>query len=87
MSWILLLALAGFLLFAVAVIVAVGVVLIGRRPGPRSYGPAHRPTFPTPLEHAREAASALTPAEWEEFRRCVEGQPPLPPAGGEGITR
>lgn len=88
MSHMLLLALAGFLLFAVVVAVAGVLVVLLLRSGPRSYGTAHRPTFSTPLERTQAAASELTPAEWEQFRHWVEGRRPLPSsAGEEGITR
>ena len=86
MTWILLLALASLLLLAIAVVVVAVVFALSRRPGPPSYGPAHRPTFSTPLERPA-AASVLNREEWDEFRRWVEGQRPLPPSAGEGITR
>ncbi len=60
MSLIVLLALAGFLFFAVVVVVAVVLVVQSLRPGLRSYGMAHRPSFSTPLERSRAAASELT---------------------------
>ena len=88
MSSILLLALAVLLLFAVVAAVAVVLVVVSLRPGPRSYGIAHRPTFATPLERAQAAASELAPEEWEQLRRWMEGRQPLPPSAGEqGITR
>jgi hypothetical protein len=87
MSLMVLLALAAFLLFAVVAIVAVVLVLMLGRPGPRLYDLAHRPTFSTPLERVQAAASELTAAEWEEFRRWVAGRQAAPAPPSEGITR
>jgi hypothetical protein len=87
MPLIMLLAMASFLLFAVFAVVAVALVLVLRRPGPRSYDLAHRPTFSTPLERVQAAASELTAAEREEFRRWVTGRQAPPPPPSEGITR
>ena len=86
MSSILLLALAGVMLTAVVAVVAVVLVVVLSRPRPRLYDVAHRPTFSTPLERVEAAASELTPAEWQEFRRWVEERS-LPSSHGEGITR
>jgi len=82
-SWLLLI-LAAFALLAVAGAVAVVLVLLLRRPGRRAYDPDDAPS---PLERAQDAASVLTPGEWEEFLHWVEGQRPLPPSASEGITR
>jgi hypothetical protein len=82
-SWLVLI-LAAFALLAVAGAVTVVLVLVLRRPSRRAYDPDDAPS---PLERAQDAASVLTPAEWEEFRRWVEGQRPLPPSASEGIAR
>jgi hypothetical protein len=85
MAWALLVLLAGaFLFVVVAVSVAAVLVVVLRRTTRRPYDPDDAPS---PLGRARAAASALTPAEWEEFRRWVQDQQPRPTSGGEGITR
>jgi hypothetical protein len=85
MSWWLLLLAAGASLFlVVAGAVAAVLVLALRRPTHHPYNPDDTPS---PLERACAAASALTPTEWQEFLRWVDGRRPLPPSSGEGITR
>jgi hypothetical protein len=87
MSLMLLLALAGCLLFAGVAVVAVVLVVVLSRPRPRSYDLAYRPTFSAPLERVQAAASELTAAEWEEFRRWVAARQTPPPPPSEAITR
>jgi hypothetical protein len=77
-------AAAAFLVLLVAGLGAAVLFLVLRRPPGRRYDPDDAPS---PLERARAAASALTAAEWEDFRRWVEDQRPRPTSGGEGITR
>ena len=78
----------GLVAVAAAAVVGLGVLLaVLRRPAPRAYGLAVRPTFSTPLERARAAASVLNPEEWEAFRRWAdEARPPSVPAGN-GVAR
>jgi hypothetical protein len=77
-------AVAGFLLFAA--VIAVVLVIVLRQPGSRVNDPRHPSPYSTPLDRAKTAALELTSAEWEDFRRWVEG-PRTPSAGqGEGIT-
>ena len=73
-----------FLLLVSTAAVALFMALVLRRPG----RPADDPDdAPSPLEQAQAAAAALTPTEWDEFRRWVEGRRTLPPSQGEGIRR
>ncbi|HVS35785.1 MAG TPA: hypothetical protein VMS17_09395 [Gemmataceae bacterium] len=77
-------------LIAVAVAAAVGLVVLVavlRRPSPPVYGVAVRPTFSTPMARAQAAASALTPDEWEEFRRWTNGARPASLPAGNSVAR
>ena len=87
MSSLLLIVVAGFLLFSFTAVIAVVLVLVLRRPGRRMNDPRRPLPYSTPLDRAKAAALELTSEEWEQFRRWVEG-PRTPPAGqGEGITQ
>jgi hypothetical protein len=77
-------------LVAVAVAAAVGlvvVVAVMRRPGPPAYGLAGRTAFSTPMQRAQAAASALSPEEWEEFRRWTNGARLTSLPAGNGVAR
>jgi hypothetical protein len=87
MSLMLLLALAGCLLFAGVAVIAVVLVVVLSRPRHRPYDLARGPIFSTPLERVQAAASELTTAEWEEFRRWVTARQAPSPPPSEAITR
>jgi hypothetical protein len=63
---------------AVVLVVVLSIVLRRKRPvGPNDAS--------NPLDRAKDAAAALTPAEREELRRSLEERHPQSPRGSEGI--
>ena len=83
-------------LFLVVLVLGVFVLLLGTvtvalvlalLPGRHGRSAHDRDDASSPLEAAQAAAALLTPAEWEEFRRWVNGRPALPASQEHGITR
>lgn len=77
-SLLFLIVVGAFLLLIVGLVVALVLALVLPR------RPADPEEIPSPLERARAAATALTPNEWEEFRRWVEGRSVVEPRNSEG---